>query len=43
MAELGILVAPGAFYGAAGSGHVRVALTASDERIGEAIARLAGA
>jgi succinyldiaminopimelate transaminase len=43
LAELGILVAPGAFYGAAGSGHVRVALTASDERIGEAIARLAGA
>jgi aspartate/methionine/tyrosine aminotransferase len=43
LAELGILVAPGAFYGAAGSGHVRVALTASDEHIGEAIARLAGA
>ena len=43
LAELGILVAPGAFYGSAGGGHVRVALTASDERIGEAAARLAGA
>ncbi|MCL2464361.1 MAG: succinyldiaminopimelate transaminase [Micrococcales bacterium] len=43
LAELGILAAPGAFYGPAGDGHVRVALTASDERIGEACARLAGA
>ncbi len=43
LAELGILVAPGEFYGTAGAGHVRVALTASDERIGEAVARLAGA
>jgi succinyldiaminopimelate transaminase len=39
-AERGILVAPGAFYGAAGSHHVRVALTATDERIDAAIARL---
>ena len=29
-AERGVLVAPGAFYGAAGSRHVRVALTVSD-------------
>ena len=43
LAGLGILVAPGAFYGAAGGGHVRIALTASDERIGEAAARLTGA
>lgn len=43
LAALGILVAPGAFYGAAGNGHVRIALTASDERIGEAAARLTGA
>ncbi|BDO41456.1 succinyldiaminopimelate transaminase [Cellulomonas sp. NTE-D12] len=43
LAGLGILVAPGAFYGTAGSGHVRIALTASDERIGEAAARLTGA
>ncbi|MFI5843572.1 succinyldiaminopimelate transaminase [Catenuloplanes sp. NPDC051500] len=39
-ATRGILVAPGAFYGPAGATHVRVALTASDERIAEAISRL---
>lgn len=40
LAERGILVAPGSFYGAAGARHVRVALTASDERIAAAAARL---
>ena len=40
LAELGILVAPGSFYGAAGSEHVRVALTATDERVAAAAARL---
>jgi succinyldiaminopimelate transaminase len=40
LAGLGILVAPGEFYGPAGVGHVRVALTASDEHIDAAIARL---
>ncbi|WP_435768931.1 succinyldiaminopimelate transaminase [Nocardioides sp. SYSU DS0651] len=40
LAEQGILVAPGAFYGAAGGKHVRVALTATDERIDAAVARL---
>jgi succinyldiaminopimelate transaminase len=40
LAGLGILVAPGAFYGPAGAGHVRVALTATDERIDAAISRL---
>ena len=40
LADLGILVAPGAFYGAAGKAHVRVALTAEDARIGWAAARL---
>lgn len=40
LAERGILVAPGAFYGAAGARHVRVALTATDERIAAAVARL---
>jgi aspartate/methionine/tyrosine aminotransferase len=30
LAERGILVAPGSFYGSAGSRHVRVALTVSD-------------
>lgn len=41
LAGLGILVAPGSFYGAAGSRHVRVALTATDERVAAAAARLA--
>ncbi|GAA4829429.1 succinyldiaminopimelate transaminase [Luteimicrobium xylanilyticum] len=42
LAGLGILVGPGAFYGSAGLSHVRVALTASDERVAEAAARLSG-
>ena len=41
LAEAGILVAPGSFYGPAGARHVRVALTATDERIAAAAARLA--
>jgi aspartate/methionine/tyrosine aminotransferase len=41
LAELGILVAPGSFYGVAGDRHVRVALTATDERIAAATTRLA--
>jgi succinyldiaminopimelate transaminase len=41
LSGLGILVAPGAFYGAAGGRHVRVALTATDERIAAAADRLA--
>ena len=40
-AERGILVAPGSFYGAAGAQHVRVAFTATDERIAAAVERLA--
>ncbi len=40
-AELGILVAPGEFYGPRGTRHVRIALTATDERIAAAVARLA--
>ncbi len=40
LAGLGILAAPGDFYGAAGAGHVRIALTATDERIAVAAARL---
>lgn len=43
LADLGILVAPGDFYGVAGSRHVRVALTATDERIATAVRRLARA
>ncbi|HEX8971476.1 succinyldiaminopimelate transaminase [Oryzihumus sp.] len=40
LADRGILVAPGSFYGSAGARHVRVALTATDERIDAAVARL---
>ena len=40
LAERGILVAPGEFYGAAGGRHVRVAFTATDERVDAALARL---
>jgi aspartate/methionine/tyrosine aminotransferase len=40
LARRGILVAPGSFYGAAGVQHVRIALTASDERVDEAVSRL---
>jgi succinyldiaminopimelate transaminase len=36
----GILVAPGELYGAAGRRHVRVALTATDERMAAAAARI---
>jgi aspartate/methionine/tyrosine aminotransferase len=41
LAGLGVLVAPGTFYGA--PEHVRIALTASDDAIAEAAARLQGA
>jgi succinyldiaminopimelate transaminase len=42
LAERGILAAPGLFYGPTGDQHVRVALTASDERVAAAVARLRG-
>jgi succinyldiaminopimelate transaminase len=41
LAGLGILVAPGEFYGPAGAQHIRVALTATDERVDAAVRRLA--
>ena len=37
----GVLAAPGSFYGKAGHEHVRIALTATDERIAAAVERLA--
>ena len=40
LAQRGILVAPGEFYGPAGDRHVRVALTATDERVAAAVERL---
>ena len=41
LAERGILVAPGSFYGRSGARHVRVAFTATDERVAAAAQRLA--
>ncbi|MGL5809734.1 MAG: succinyldiaminopimelate transaminase [Nocardioides sp.] len=40
LADRGILVAPGSFYGVAGSRHVRIAFTATDERVAEVGSRL---
>lgn len=40
LAEIGILVVPGTFYGAAQSQHVRVAFTATDAAIDTAVDRL---
>ena len=40
LAQRGILAAPGEFYGPRGARHVRVALTATDERIAAAATRL---
>ena len=41
LAERGILVAPGDFYGPAGEQFVRIGLNGTDERIAAAVARLA--
>lgn len=43
LAELGIVAGPGEFYGEAANDYVRVALTASDERIAAAAKRLESA
>ncbi len=43
LAQLGIVVGPGVFYGEAGAGFIRIALTASDERIDAAVGRLRAA
>ena len=40
LAERGILVAPGDFYGPASGDYVRVGLTGTDERIAAAVDRL---
>lgn len=42
LAEKGILATPGSFYGAAGAFHIRIALTATDQQISAAAARLIG-
>ncbi len=41
LSDRGILAAPGDFYGPRGVRHVRMALTATDERIAQAASRLA--
>ncbi len=41
LAGAGILAAPGEFYGPAGARHIRLAVTATDERITAAVGRLA--
>ncbi len=40
LAAVGVLVAPGVFYGEDGARHVRMALTATDERVAAAVERL---
>lgn len=40
LAERGILAAPGTFYGPSGDRHVRIGLTATDDRIAAAVTRL---
>lgn len=40
LADLGILAGPGVFYGDAGPAHIRLSLTAPDERIAAAATRL---
>jgi aspartate/methionine/tyrosine aminotransferase len=40
LAECGIVCGPGVFYGRRGEGFVRIALTATDERVDAAVERL---
>jgi aspartate/methionine/tyrosine aminotransferase len=40
LADLGILATPGIFYGDSGAQHIRIAMTATDEQIASAAARL---
>jgi aspartate/methionine/tyrosine aminotransferase len=42
LADLGILAGPGVFYGPFFPQHVRLSLTASDERVAAAAERLSG-
>ena len=40
LAERGILATPGSFYGEQGKNHIRIAMTASDAHIADAVERL---
>ena len=42
LAGYGILGTPGSFYGSAGENHIRIAMTATDEQIADAVRRLRG-
>lgn len=42
LADRGILATPGTFYGALGSKHIRIAMTATDAQIADAAARIKG-
>ncbi|WFP15698.1 succinyldiaminopimelate transaminase [Citricoccus muralis] len=39
-ADAGIVVGPGVFYGEAGNGYVRVAITATDDAVAQAVSRI---
>jgi aspartate/methionine/tyrosine aminotransferase len=40
LAERGILATPGSFYGVLGKNHIRIAMTATDAQIKDAVVRL---
>jgi aspartate/methionine/tyrosine aminotransferase len=40
LADRGILATPGSFYGSHGNNHIRIAMTASDADIADAVQRL---
>jgi aspartate/methionine/tyrosine aminotransferase len=40
LAERGILATPGSFYGEQGKNHIRIAMTATDAQIADAVQRL---
>ena len=39
--EVGVIVTPGVGFGAAGEGHFRISLTTPDDRLDEALERIA--
>jgi succinyldiaminopimelate transaminase len=43
LSEIGIIATPGVFYGEKGSQHIRIAMTATDEQIKDAAARIESA
>jgi aspartate/methionine/tyrosine aminotransferase len=43
LSQLGIIATPGVFYGEKGSSHIRLAMTATDDQIKTAAARIEAA